>query len=118
MVVIAAAWRAFGVAARPGRDVHREHRRVAIRQVAGEQVTQPLGVDAPAGQGGVDAAPAAPADRLQAQVGQRWDRLGAQQRVAQLEQRVSPASEHGVQLGPERAQPREGKGWHRHDRAA
>jgi hypothetical protein len=40
--------------------------------VAGEQVLQPLGVDAAAGQRGVDAAPAAPAVRLQAQVRQSW----------------------------------------------
>jgi len=70
------------------------------------------------GQGGIDAAPAAPADRLQAQVRQGGDRLGAQQRIAQLEQRVSAAGEAGVQLGPERVEPHQGGSWHRHGRAA
>jgi hypothetical protein len=69
-VVVAPLGRALGVAARPGGDIDRKHRRVAIGQVAGEQVTQPLGVDPPASQGGIGAAPAAPADRLQAQVRQ------------------------------------------------
>jgi hypothetical protein len=72
----------------------------------------------PAGQGGVDAAPATLADRLQAQVGQGRDRRGAQQRVAQLEQGVGAAGEAGVQLVGEGAKPREGEGWHRHGRAA
>ena len=88
MVVEAAAWRALGVAARPGGHIYGEHQRVGGRQAARQQVAQPLGVDAAAGKGGVDAAPAAPADRFQAQVGQRRDRLGAQQRVAEFEQRV------------------------------
>jgi hypothetical protein len=86
--------------------------------VAGEQVAQPLGVDAAVGQGGVDAAPAALVDRLQAQVRQRWDRLGAQQRVAQLKQRIGAAGERGVQLSPEQAEPRKGGSWHQHGRAA
>jgi hypothetical protein len=57
-------------------------------------------------------------DRLQAQVRQRRDRLGAQQRVAELEQRIGAAGAAGVQLSPEVAEPREGEGWHRHGRAA
>jgi len=57
-------------------------------------------------------------DRLEAQVRQRRDRLGAQQRVAQLEQRIGAAGETGVQLSPEMAEPREGEDWHRHGRAA
>jgi hypothetical protein len=118
MVVVAAAWRAFGVAARPGRDIDREHQRVGVRQRADQQVAQPLGVDAAAGQGGVDAAPAAPTDRFQAQVRQRRDRRGAQQRVAELEQRIGAAGAAGVQFGPELAEPHQGEGWHRHDRAA
>ena len=105
-------------AARPGGDVHREDRRVGARQAACQQVAQPLGIDLAAGQRGVGAAPATPIDRLQAQVRQRRDRLSAQQRIAQLEQRVSAAGAAGVQLGPERTQPREGGSWHRHDRAA
>jgi hypothetical protein len=118
VVVVAALRRALGVAARPGGHVHREHQRVGGRQAAREQVAQPLGIDLAAGQRGVGAAPATPADRLQAQVRQRPDRRGAQQRVAQLEQRIGAAAEAGVQLGPETAQPREGEGWHRHGRAA
>ena len=69
--------------------------------MAGEQVAQPLGVDLPAGQGGVGAAPAALVDRFQAQVRQRRDRVGAQQCIAELEQRVGTAGETGVQLGAE-----------------
>ena len=49
---------------------------------------------------------------------QRSDCLGAQQRVAQLEQRIGAADVAGVQLSPEAAEPREGEGWHRHGRAA
>jgi hypothetical protein len=109
VVVVAALGRALGVAARPGGHVDREHQRATIRQVADQQVAEPLGVDAAARQSGVDAAPAAPADRLQAQVRQRRDRPGAQQRVTELEQRIGAAGEAGVQLGPEVAEPREGK---------
>jgi hypothetical protein len=86
--------------------------------VAGEQVAQPLDVDPPTGQGGIDAAPATSVDWFQAQVRQRRERLGAQQRVAQLEQRIGAAWEAGVQLGPEGAKPRQGGSWYRHGRAA
>jgi len=118
MVVVAALGRAFGVAAWPGGHIDREDGRVGIGEAFGKQVAQPVGVDPAAGQGGIGAAPAAPVDRLQAQVRQRRNRLGAQQRVAQLEQRISTAGEAGVQLPPEPAEPREGEGWHRHGRAA
>ena len=43
-------------------------------QTAGKQVTQPLFVDPATGERGVDTSPAAPADRLQAQLRQRPDR--------------------------------------------
>jgi hypothetical protein len=56
--------------------------------------------------------------RLQAQVGQRRDRRGAEQRVVQLEQRIGAAGEAGVQLGPELTESHQGEGWHRHGRAA
>jgi len=118
VVVVAARRRAFGIAARPGGHIHRKHQRVGVGQVADQQVTQPLDLDATTGQRVVDAAPAAPTDRFQTQVRQRRERLGAQQRVAQLEQRISAAGEAGVQLGPERAEPRKGGSWHRHGRAA
>jgi hypothetical protein len=118
MVVIAALGRAFGVAARPGGHIHREHQRVSVGKAADQQVAQPLAVDAPTGQGGVAAAPAALVDRLQAQVRQRRDRLGAQQCVAQLEQRIGAAGVAGVQLGPELTESHQGEGWHRHSRAA
>jgi hypothetical protein len=116
--VVAAAGRALGVAARPGGHVHGEHQRVGGLQAVDQQVAQPLSINAATGQRGVGAAPATPTDRLQAQVRQRGKRLGAQQRVAQLKQRVSAAGEAGVQLGPERAKPRKGEGWHRHGCAA
>jgi hypothetical protein len=57
-------------------------------------------------------------DRLQAQVRQRRDHRGAQQRVAQLEQRIGAAGEASVQLVTEGTELREGGSWHRHDRAA
>jgi hypothetical protein len=47
--------------------------------------------------------------RFQAELGHRGDGRGAQQRVGQVEQRVGAAGATGVQLGPERAEPREGK---------
>jgi hypothetical protein len=64
MVVVAALRRALGVTARPGGHINGEHQRVGGWQVAGEQVPQPLGVDLPAGQGGIGAAPAALVDRF------------------------------------------------------
>jgi hypothetical protein len=118
MIVVAALGRALGVTARPGGHIHREHQRVGVGQEAHQQIPQPLGVDAAAGQGGIDAAPAPLVGRLQAQVGQRRDRRGAQQRVIQLEQRIGTAGEAGVQLAPEAAEPRQGEGWHRHGHAA
>jgi hypothetical protein len=90
-----------------------------VGKAADQQVAQPLGVDPAAGQGGVDAAPAAPVDRLQAQVRQRRDWPGgAQQRVAELEQRIGAAGEAGVQLVAEGSKPHQGGRWHRHGRAA
>jgi hypothetical protein len=49
-------------------------------------------------------------DRLQAQVRQRRERLGAQQRVAQLEQRIGAAGETSVQPGAEGAELSTGEG--------
>jgi hypothetical protein len=60
MIVVAALGGALGVTARPGGHIDREHRRAAIRQVAVELVTQPLGIDLTAGQGGIGTAPATP----------------------------------------------------------
>jgi hypothetical protein len=118
-VVVGAALRGgFGIAAWPGGHIDREHQRVGGWQGAGEQVAQPVGVDAAAGQGGIGAAPAASVDWFQAQVRQRRDRLGAQQGVAQLEQRVGAAGEAGVQLTPEHVEPRKARRWLRHGRAA
>jgi hypothetical protein len=78
MVVVAALGGALGVTARPGGHINGEHQRVGGRQEAHQQIPQLLGVDLPAGQGGVGAAPAALMDWFQAQVRQRRDRLGAQ----------------------------------------
>jgi hypothetical protein len=105
-------------AARPGGHIDGEHQRVGVQQDARQQVAKPLGIDLAAGKGGVDAAPAAPADQFQAQVRQRRDRRSAQQRIAEFEQRVGAAGETGMQLSPEVAEPRKGEGWHRHGRAA
>jgi hypothetical protein len=69
--------------------------------VAGEQVAQPLSIQVAAGQCGIGAAPAASVGGLQAQVGKRWDRLGAQQRVGQLQQGIGAAGAACVQLQAE-----------------
>jgi len=101
---------------RPARwSLHGEHRRVGGRQNARQEIPQPLGIDLTAGQGGIDPTPAALVDRLQAQGRQGHKRcLGAQQRIAQLKQRIGAAGAAGMQLSPERAQPHQGKvglGW-------
>ncbi len=97
MVVVAPLGAGLGVATRPGGDIHREHQRVGGWQAADQQVAQPLDLDAAVGQGSIDATPTTPADRLQAQMRQRQQRRwAAQQRVAQLEQRISTAAEAGV----------------------
>jgi hypothetical protein len=73
--------------------------------VAGQQVTQLLGVDASARQRGIQAAPAAPVGRLQAQLRHGRDgRLGAQQRIGQVNQRIRAAGAAGVQLAAEGVQ--------------
>jgi transposase len=86
--------------------------------MASQQITQRLGVHTAVGEGGVGAAPPTLMDRLQAQVRQRRDRLGAKQRVAQLEQRIGAAREAGMQLSPEPAEPLKGESGLGHDRAA
>jgi len=118
VVVVATPRRALGVAARPGGHIDREDQRIGVGQAAGEQIPEPLDVDATTGKRGIRAAPTTPVDRLQAEVRQRRERLGAQQRVAELEQGISAAGAAGVQLGPEGAEPRQGGSWHRHGRAA
>jgi hypothetical protein len=76
--------------------------------VAGQEPAQPLGVDPPAGQRGVGAAPAAPVRGFQAQLRQGRDRpLRAQQRVGQVHQRIRAAAAAGVQLGAEGLQARQ-----------
>src|SRR5512132_243714 len=85
VAVVAPFGRALGVAPRQGGHTNGEHHRVGVRKKAHQQIPQLLGVDTPASQGGIDAAPAPLVDRFQAQVRQRRDRGGAQQCVAQLE---------------------------------
>jgi hypothetical protein len=46
---------------------------------------------------------------LKAELGHRGDGRGAQQRVAKVEQRIGAAGAAGVQLGPEPAEPHQGK---------
>jgi hypothetical protein len=69
VVVVAALRRALGVTARPGGHIHREHQRVGGWQAADQQVAQPVGIDPPACQCIVGAAPAAPVGRLEAELG-------------------------------------------------
>lgn len=104
MVVVAALGAALSVAARPGRHIDREHQRFGGRQRSGQEVAEPFGVDVAADQRGVGAAPAAPMSRLQAQVRQRRERLGAQQRITKVHQRIGAAGAAGVQLGAEGAE--------------
>jgi hypothetical protein len=86
--------------------------------VAGQQVAERLDVHPAVGERGVGAAPAPLVDRLQAQVGKRWDRWSAQQRISQLQQGIGTAGEAGVQLGAEGAQLAEGGSRLGHDRGA
>jgi hypothetical protein len=86
--------------------------------VAGQQVADPFGIEVAAGQSGVGATPATPVRRLQAQVGNRWDRRRAQQRIGQLQQGVGAASAAGVQLGAEGPELAEKGSRLGHDRAA
>ena len=83
---------------------------VAVRRILGEQVPQPLLVDPPVPQGGIEAAPAAPVGRRQAQVDRRGHRAGGQQCIGQLEQRVGSAAEATVERVPEGMQGVEGFG--------
>jgi hypothetical protein len=110
VVVQAPLRRALGVAARPGGHIHREHQRVRWRQAACQQVPQPLGVDPPARQRGIQTSPAAPVGRFQAQLRQGRDRpRGAQQRIGQVDQRVRAAGAAGVQPGAEGVQSCQGR---------
>jgi hypothetical protein len=118
-VVVQATLRAaVGVAARPAGGVDRVDRQATVQRVAGQHVAQPLGIQATTGQGGIRATPAAPVDWLQAQVGKRRDRLGAQQCVSELQQGVAAAGAAGVQLSTEGLQLAEGGSRLGHDRAA
>jgi hypothetical protein len=108
MVVQATLRRALGVAARPGGHVHGEHQRIGGWQAADEQVAQPLGVNPAVGQRGIQAAPAAPVGRFQAQLRQGHDRpRGAQQGIGQVDQRVRAVGAAGVQPGAEGLQARQ-----------
>jgi hypothetical protein len=70
--------------------------------MAGQQLTQPLGVHPTMGERGVGAAPAAPVGWLQAQVRQRRGcRLGAQQRIGQVEEGIGAVGAAAVQSGAE-----------------
>jgi hypothetical protein len=108
-VVEAAARRAFRVAAGPGAGVHREHRGGHLGRPRGQQLGDPVGVDLADGQRGVHAAPAPPVDRRQAQVRQRGHRLGRQQPVDQLEQRVPAPSQTAERFLAEAPKPHRGQ---------
>jgi hypothetical protein len=117
VVVVAALRRALGVTTRPGGHVHREHQRVGVGKAACQQVAQPFGVDAPAGERIVDAAPATPTDRLQTQVRQRRERLGAQRASPSSTSASARRVKHAcssVRNPPSRTR----EGWYRHGRAA
>ncbi len=69
--------------------------------MASEEGAQARLVDLAASQGGVEAAPPAAVDRLQAQIGGRGDGIGGEQRVGQLEQRIGAPVETAVQIPAE-----------------
>jgi hypothetical protein len=118
MVVVAALGAGLGVAAGPGADIDRVDGLPVMEWVAGQQVAERLDVHPAVGERGVGAAPAPLVDRLQAQVGKRWDRWSGQQRISQLQQGIGTAGEAGVQLGAEGAQLAEGGSRLGHDRGA
>ena len=66
----------LGVAAVPGRGVHREHQRPAGGPALDEELAEPLGLDPPAGQRLVQAAVGTAEHRLQAERGRRAQRPG------------------------------------------
>src|SRR4029453_10930861 len=71
VVVVAALRGAFGVAARPGGYIDRKDQRVGVGQGGDQQGAQPLGIDPPAGERVIGAAPAAPVSWLEAEMGHR-----------------------------------------------
>src|SRR5215216_817895 len=75
--------------------------------ILSQRRAQGIDIEAALGQGIVEAAPAAAVRRLQAEVGQRADRLGGQQGIAEFEQGVSAAREAAVQVGTKGAEGRE-----------
>ena len=107
MVVKAALRTGLGVAAGPDAQVDGVDR-LAHRWRRAEPATRAGPPRRGAlGQGIVEAAPAAAVCGLQAEVGQRGDRLGRQQGIDQLEQGVGAAREAAVQGGAEGAEGRE-----------
>src|SRR5258706_9927546 len=110
MVVDGSFGAGLGVAARPDADIDRIDGFAAGQGVADEQLLQAAGVDLPNRQGVVEAAPAAPMLRLNAEQRQRRDRAGRQQRIAQLEEGILPPSEGSIRRGAEAS--KGGKGIH------
>lgn len=105
-VVKAALGAALGVTARPGRRVDGEDQRPIAWTVGDEEAAQPILVDPSGGERLVEAPVTAGEHRLEAESGHRADRSRrADNRVAELEERIAPADERAAQLG---AEPNEG----------
>jgi hypothetical protein len=105
VVVQAPSGAALGVTAGPGRLVDRKDQRPAHRPVGREQVPDGLGSHLPLGQRAVQAAPATPKPRLQAQLRQRAHRSGrAQQRIGELKQPIRPPAQAAIPALPEPGQ--------------
>jgi hypothetical protein len=70
----------------------------------GERRAEGRAIGSALGQGNIEAAPAAAICGLQAELGQRRDRLGRQQRVNKLEEGIAASTEPAVQGGAKGAQ--------------
>ena len=107
MVVEAALRTGLGVAARPDAQVDGVDRLAVGGGVLRQQSRAGPRRRGALGQGVIEAAPAAAVRGLQAEVGQRGDRLGRQQGIDQLEQGVGTALEAAVEVSAEGAEGRE-----------
>jgi hypothetical protein len=97
MVVETVIGAALGVAAGPHAHIHGvDGRRCASgrKRIAGEQSPKGFGVDPPSIQGRVEASPAAPMRRLEAQVNGRRDGLRrGEESIGELEEGIGPTVE-------------------------
>src|SRR5687767_10033970 len=104
MVVEATLRTRLGVTAGPDAQVDRVNRMVISDGILSQRRTQGIDIEATRGQGIVEAAPPTTMRWLQAEMGQRADRLGRQQGVDKLAQGIGPAIAAGMQGSSEGAE--------------